>query len=90
MCATGILKDIEVYVPIEGLVDFAEEMSRLRKESEKIKKEIEVVNKKLANQDFIDRAPEAVVIKQKENYKHLAEKLSKIEEGIKNIEALKT
>jgi len=90
MCATGILKDIEVYVPIEGLVDFAEEMSRLRKESEKIKKEIEVVNKKLANQDFIDRAPEAVVIKEKEKYKEFAEKLSKIEEGIKKIEALKT
>ncbi len=90
MCATGILKDMEVYVPIEGLVDFAEEMNRLQKESEKIKKEIEVVNKKLANQDFIDRAPEAVVIKEKEKYKELAEKLSKIEEGIKKIEGIKT
>ncbi|MEK6679087.1 MAG: valine--tRNA ligase [Nitrospirota bacterium] len=90
MSATGILKDMEVYIPIEGLVDFAEELSRLQKEAEKIKKEIEFVNKKLGNQDFVDKAPEAVVIKEKEMYKEFAEKLSKIESGIRKIEALKT
>ena len=89
MSATGILKDMEVYVPIEGLVDFAEELTRLQKEAEKIKKEIEFVNKKLGNQDFVDKAPEAVVIKEKERYKGFAEKLDKIEAGIRKIETLK-
>ena len=65
------------------------ELPRLQKELEKIKKEIEFINKKLANQDFINKAPKDVVEKEKEKYRELTEKLNKIEEGIKKLEALR-
>ncbi|MBI3353725.1 MAG: valine--tRNA ligase [Nitrospirae bacterium] len=89
IAATAVLKDAEIYIPLEGVVNFDGELPRLQKELEKIKKEIEFINKKLANQDFINKAPKDVVEKEKEKYRELTEKLNKIEDGIKKLEALR-
>jgi valyl-tRNA synthetase len=47
----------EVAVPLEGLIDFAQERERLRKEEEKLAKEAERLRGQLANENFISRAP---------------------------------
>ena len=47
----------EVAVPLEGLIDFAVERERLRKEQEKLRKEAEKLEAQLANQNFVARAP---------------------------------
>ncbi|HEV2879870.1 MAG TPA: valine--tRNA ligase [Pyrinomonadaceae bacterium] len=47
----------EVAVPLEGLIDFAQERERLRKEEEKLAKEAERLRGQLANENFVARAP---------------------------------
>jgi valyl-tRNA synthetase len=47
----------EVAVPLEGLIDFAQERERLRREKEKLEKEGAKLDAQLGNQDFIERAP---------------------------------
>ncbi len=47
----------EVAVPLEGLIDFAQERTRLAKEKEKLQKETDKLEGQLANPDFVARAP---------------------------------
>lgn len=47
----------EVAIPLEGLIDFAQERSRLSREKEKLQKEAEKLSVQLGNADFVDRAP---------------------------------
>jgi valyl-tRNA synthetase len=47
----------EVAIPLEGLIDFAQERERLSKEKEKLQKEGEKLDAQLGNQDFVERAP---------------------------------
>jgi len=47
----------EVAVPLEGLIDFAQERSRIAREGEKLRKELEKVEGQLGNPQFVERAP---------------------------------
>lgn len=47
----------EVAVPLEGLIDFAQERTRLQRELEKLTKEAEKLNAQLSNESFVERAP---------------------------------
>ncbi|HYP53878.1 MAG TPA: class I tRNA ligase family protein, partial [Pyrinomonadaceae bacterium] len=47
----------EVAVPLEGLIDFAQERARLRKEESKLRDEAERLEKQLSNPQFVERAP---------------------------------
>jgi len=47
----------EVAVPLEGLIDFAQERARLSREKEKLQKEAAKLDAQLSNPDFIERAP---------------------------------
>jgi valyl-tRNA synthetase len=57
--------DIEVVVPLAGLVDIDAEKARIKKEMGKADKEIATIEKKLGNQNFLSRAPEEVVEEQR-------------------------
>ena len=47
----------EVAVPLEGLIDFAQERARLSREKEKLQNEAVKLEAQLANADFVSRAP---------------------------------
>src|SRR5690606_11659995 len=53
--------DIQVLMPLGGLIDVPTEKARIEKEIGKADKEIAALDKKLANKDFLSRAPEEVV-----------------------------
>ena len=57
--------DLEVVMPLMGLVDIDAERERIRKELTKSDKEIAFVSKKLANEKFLARAPDEVVEKER-------------------------
>src|SRR5207302_10047150 len=48
---------VEVAVPLEGLIDFAQERARLSREKEKLQKEVTKLEAQLGNPDFVARAP---------------------------------
>jgi valyl-tRNA synthetase len=61
-----LIRDVQAALPLAGLVDFAAERARLDKEIEKEKAEIAKVDAKLANADFVARAPEEIVEENRE------------------------
>ena len=73
----GVTGPIEVYLPLAGLVDLAEERSRLEKELAQTVSQIERLEALLGS-DFAGKAPEAVVTKERdklEGFKQTAEKI---------------
>jgi valyl-tRNA synthetase len=58
--------DVEIIVPLKGLVNVEEEEKRLNKEIAKIEKDIDFLSKKLQNPSFVERAPADVVEKERQ------------------------
>jgi valyl-tRNA synthetase len=50
-----------IYLPLSDIIDFEKEKARLESEKKKLEGEIERIEKKLANQGFVAKAPAAVV-----------------------------
>ena len=81
--------DVQIYVPLKGLVDVAAEEERLLKEIGKIEKEIEMFSKKLESPSFVDRAPAEIVAKERQKLAEAAEKKGVLEESLDKIRKLK-
>jgi len=64
--AVALVGDLRIAIPLAGLVDVAEEISRLEKQLQKAQQELTKSEKKLSNPRFVDNAPEAVVSLEKE------------------------
>ncbi|MFW6415440.1 MAG: class I tRNA ligase family protein, partial [Thermodesulfobacteriota bacterium] len=76
--ATAVVKGDEIHVPLEGIVDFEAELSRLEKQLKKVDKDFEGLNNKLSNRDFLQKAPAEVVEKEKGKLQELEEKRNKM------------
>ncbi|MRI52549.1 valine--tRNA ligase [Methylobacterium sp. DB1607] len=72
-------------LPLEGIVDLAAEVARLKKEAGKARTEIGKIEGKLGNADFLARAPEEVVDEQRERRDAEAARLAKIEEALARL-----
>jgi valyl-tRNA synthetase len=83
--ATGVITGAEVYVPLEGILDLAQERDRLMKEIAKISKDIDVFSRKLSNKDFVDKAPKAVVEKDTAKLEEFKVKREKLEQSLKML-----
>jgi valyl-tRNA synthetase len=81
--------DVQIFVPLRGLVNVEEEEKRLLKEISKIDKEIEMFSKKLENPSFVDRAPAEVVVKEREKLAEVTGKKQVLEDSLEKIRALK-
>ncbi|GFO55167.1 valine--tRNA ligase [Geomonas sp. Red276] len=81
--------DVEIIVPLKGLVNVEEEEKRLNKEIAKIEKDIEFLSKKLENPSFVERAPADVVEKEREKVTEFANKKKLLEENLVKIQRLK-
>ncbi|WP_026839904.1 valine--tRNA ligase [Citrifermentans bremense] len=81
--------DVEIIVPLRGLVNVEEEEKRLGKEIAKIEKDIEFLSKKLENPSFVERAPADVVEKEREKIGEFANKKKLLEESLEKIQRLR-
>jgi valyl-tRNA synthetase len=86
--AKAVVQAVEIYLPLAGVIDFAEEERRLSRELDKIGKELAQAQKKLANEDFLTRAKPEVVAKEKERLQHWSEKLAKLKAHRERIREL--
>jgi valyl-tRNA synthetase len=83
--ASAVIKDAEIFVPLEGLIDLEQERIRLEKEITRVSKLLEKTDKKLSNEDFLKRAPREIIEKEKargEEYRSMLKKLNRNLEGI--------
>jgi valyl-tRNA synthetase len=76
--ASAVIDGGEVFVPLSGAVDLGAELARLEKEEAKLAKDLEIVGRKLANEDFVAKAPAEVVAKERDKAQVLSEKKEKI------------
>lgn len=76
-----------IYIPLAEMVDFEAETKRLSLEREKMISEIERIDKKLSNAEFVAKAPAAVVEGEKKKRENYEDKLKKIEESIQKYKA---
>ena len=72
----------KIIIPLEGLIDPELELSRLTKELSKVENDIKIINSKLSNEQFVAKAPEAVIIKEKEKLASAVEKKSMVESSL--------
>ncbi len=74
--ATAVVDDIEVCLPLKGLIDFRKESQRLGKEIDKANAELSVVSAKLGNEKFVANAPGDIVEAHRSRKKDLEQKLT--------------
>ena len=86
--ASAVLTGAELFVPLEGLVDVAVEIKKLSREEEKVLKELSRVEKRLTNENFLKKAPQEVVAKERARAEELRERLTRIRENIARLKEL--
>ena len=77
----------DLYLPLEGLIDFDAERERLAKELEKVGKEIGKAEAKLGNPNFAERAPADVLEEQRQRLAEWQAKRDQLNEAIGNLSA---
>ena len=87
-CAMQVVGEMEVLVPMAGLVDVDVELGRLAKEQEKLEKEIGRLSGKLGNARFVDNAPADVVAKEKEKLSNAETTLGQLQEQMQKLKQL--
>src|SRR5690554_95050 len=88
MSATQLVGEMEVLVPMAGLIDKGAELKRLDKELERLNKEIGRLEGKLNNEKFTAKAPAEVVEKEKEKLKDAQGSLQRLSAQRAEIEAM--
>ncbi|MDA8122443.1 MAG: valine--tRNA ligase [Deltaproteobacteria bacterium] len=83
--ATAVVNDIEVCLPLAGLIDFDQEARRLRKEIDKAGAELSVVTSKLGNEKFVGNAPSDIVEAHRTRKGDLEEKISKLSKNLELV-----
>ena len=86
--ATQRFDELEILVPLEGLIDVDAERSRLMKEISKLLSGLKAVETKLNNAKFVSNAPPSIVTKEREKKNHISAALKSFETQLKNLKEL--
>ena len=63
--ASAMIDEMEILIPIDGIIDKTRELARLSKEIKGLRNEISILEKKLDNTDFVQKAPSNIVENQR-------------------------
>jgi len=85
---TAVVTGVELILPLKGLINIEDEIKRLDKECEKLNKEVERVQKKLGNEGFVKKAPEAVIEEERAKEKDYVEKRDAVISRIHELKQL--
>ena len=86
--AIALVGKMKVLIPLAGLIDKEAELERLNKEIGKIEADMKGTEGKLSNPNFVDKAPEAVVQKEKDKLAKASDALTQLREQVEKISAL--
>nr|WP_031263526.1 valine--tRNA ligase [Sporolactobacillus laevolacticus] len=84
---SAVISGADIYLPLSGLINLDDEISRLNKELDKMNAEVERVEKKLNNPRFVDKAPEQVVNQEREKQADYLQKRDKLQARIAELQA---
>ncbi len=86
--AIALIGEMKILIPMAGLIDKDAELARLRKEIQKINNDLPRIKDKLTNPTFIDKAPPAVIDKEKTKLAELCSLLDNLEQQHAKILAM--
>ncbi|MEO5366441.1 MAG: valine--tRNA ligase [Magnetococcus sp. WYHC-3] len=84
-CATAVIEDMRLYLPLAGIVDIQAEATRLEKTIGKLEQELLRVNRKLGNEEFLAKASAEAVEKERTKERELVEKRQGLTEALARI-----
>jgi valyl-tRNA synthetase len=80
-----VLDECSLVLPLAEVIDLAQERQRLQKEVDKLKGEIVKLDKKLSNEQFLAKAPEEVVVEQRERLADSRQTMSKLQTALERL-----
>lgn len=86
--AISLVGEMKILIPMAGLIDKEAEIARLEKEIQKIIKDLPRIEGKLNNPEFIDKAPQTVIDKEKDKLASLHSSQKNLQEQLAKILAL--
>lgn len=86
--ATALVGEMEILIPMAGLIDKDAELARLAKAADKLQGDVKRTQGKLSNENFVSKAPAAVIDKEKAKLADAEMQLKKIQEQVDAIKAL--
>ncbi len=86
LSAQGVAAGLAFEVPLAGLIDIEAERSRLNKELEKVRREIDGLDRKLSNASFVERAPKNVVEENRRRLEDYQGQAAKLTESLKRLQ----
>jgi valyl-tRNA synthetase len=87
--ATTIVDEVEVFLPLKGLINLDDEEKRVQKELAKVSEDLSRTQGKLQNQDFVSRAKPEAVEKEREKARTMADKAAKLRESLERVKGWK-
>ncbi|ACO77391.1 valyl-tRNA synthetase [Azotobacter vinelandii CA] len=88
LAATALVGEMQVLVPMAGLIDKDAELARLDKEIQRLEGEVKRVGGKLGNASFVDKAPAEVIAKERARLNEAEQALGKLGEQRARIASL--
>jgi valyl-tRNA synthetase len=85
--ASAVVNQFEIYLPLEGLIDFELERERLNKEISRLEKQLEGLNNKLQSEDFINKAPEEIIERERKKKTDFESNLFKLKANLESLAA---
>jgi valyl-tRNA synthetase len=85
LAASAVVGGIEIFVPLEGLIDINAERTRVEKEIGRQSGLLESIEKKLANPTFVERAPKDVVEKEREKLANFRSNIEKLRKSLEQL-----
>ncbi len=76
----AVVQNIEIYLPLKGLIDIEKEKEKLEKQVNKLKGELQKIECKLSNNKFLSKAPDDIIKKEKEKFEEVKTKFDKVKE----------
>jgi len=89
LAANTTLPGMEVYVDLADLIDLDAEIARKKEELSKLESRIAAQNNKLANESFLQRAPAAVVQKERDSLKAIEDQLATVQAALEKLRQAK-
>jgi valyl-tRNA synthetase len=83
--ASAVFKNLEIYVPLEGIIDLDIERKRMDKELKRLEGLLTGLDKKLSNENFISNAPAEVVEKEKAKRRDWQDNCEKLKKFLENF-----
>ena len=79
------MHNAELFIPLKELIDIERERARIEKEIIKITSNLDKMGKKLSNNNFLQKAPENIILKEKKKMEESESLLSKLKESLAKL-----